>query len=162
MQFVPYANRDALLQKIYAGLQDGGILFLSEKIRSSDPAMQETCVWAYEDFKHRRGYSKEYIARKKDALDNVLVPYSEVQLCDALMAAGFDHVQTCVKWNCFVSIVAQKRGAPSSGRNMVPTPAFDSWFDAEALYLKTLSKEPPRIMTVLCRPDGYSFTRKGT
>ena len=161
LQFVPYANRDALLQKIYAGLQDGGILFLSEKIRSSDPAMQETCVWAYEDFKHRRGYSKEYIARKKDALDNVLVPYSEVQLCDALMAAGFDHVQTCVKWNCFVSIVAQKRGAPSSGRNMVPTPAFDSWFDAEALYLKTLSQGAAKNYDRIVQARRVQFYEKG-
>ena len=61
-----------------------GILFLSEKVRSEDMETQEACTWIYEDFKARRGYSQTYIARKKDALMNVLIPYSDTEMIAAL------------------------------------------------------------------------------
>ena len=68
LQFVKYENRDELLHKIYDNLNEDGILFISEKVRSPDKDIQNTCVYVYEDFKHRRGYTKEYIANKKNAL----------------------------------------------------------------------------------------------
>jgi tRNA (mo5U34)-methyltransferase len=160
LQFVKWAGRDPLLQKIYDGLCQDGILFISEKVASSDDDMQGTCVWAYEDFKHRRGYSKEYIARKKAALTNVLVPYTEKQLCDALYVAGFDHVQTCVKWNCFVSIIARKRGVPAV-RQVVQTPTFDSFYEANPLYLKSLSEGAAKNFDALCHERRKQFYGKG-
>ena len=139
LQFVKYENRDALLHKIYDNLNDDGILFISEKVRSPDKDIQKTCVYVYEDFKYRRGYTKEYIANKKDALENVLIPYTEQQIIDSLYSAGFDYVQTCVKWNCFLSIIARKRGKLQS-RSPAHTPNLDSFFDSEARYLQTLSQ----------------------
>ena len=37
LQFVPQASRDALIEKIYAGLNPGGVLIISEKIVFPDP-----------------------------------------------------------------------------------------------------------------------------
>ena len=51
LQFVPYTKRTALLVKIFEGLCDDGMLFISEKVKSSDEDIQATSVWAYEDFK---------------------------------------------------------------------------------------------------------------
>ena len=90
-----------------------GILFISEKVRSEDVETQEACTWIYEDFKERRGYSRTYIARKKDALMNVLIPYSDAEMIDALKVAGFHHVEIIAKWNNFSTFVARRgKAAP--------------------------------------------------
>lgn len=138
LQFIDHHAREALLINIYNGLNENGILFLSEKVEASDDDMQETCVFAYEDFKSRRGYSKEYIQNKKGALTNVLRPNTERQLVSILTAIGFDHVQTCVKWNCFVSIIARKRGVPALRYYVYDTPQMDKLFSYEPTYLKKL------------------------
>lgn len=108
LQFIPVRKRLAILQKIYSSLVPGGIVYLSEKIRFDNPGFQETTNRIYENFKHRAGYSKNEIERKKEALDQVLVPMTCEQLFGVLKEAGFTVGETVLKWNNFVSIVAQK------------------------------------------------------
>ena len=160
LQFVKYENRDELLHKIYDNLNEDGILFISEKVRSPDKDIQNTCVYVYEDFKHRRGYTKEYIANKKNALENVLIPYTEQQIIDSLYSAGFDFVQTCVKWNCFLSIIARKRGKLQS-RSVAKTPNLNSFFDSEARYLNTLSNGTYRNYEKIINARRTVFYQKG-
>ena len=109
LQFIPVHKRLALLTNIFNGLCDNGILYLSEKVRSSSSEFQETCTHIYEDFKYQRGYTQTEIARKKEALMNVLVPYTEEELRELLKEAGFHHAQVVVKWNNFSTVVALKR-----------------------------------------------------
>ena len=80
LQFIPVVKRSGLLQAIHQGLCEGGVLLLSEKVRTECSEMQETCTSIYEDFKYRRKYTKREIARKKEALMNVLVPFTEGEL----------------------------------------------------------------------------------
>jgi tRNA (mo5U34)-methyltransferase len=110
LQFIPVHKRLTLLTTICEGLCDNGILFLSEKVRSSSTEFQETCTHIYEDFKYQRGYTQTEIARKKEALMNVLVPHTEEELMQMLEDAGFHHAQVVVKWNNFTTIVAIKKG----------------------------------------------------
>lgn len=115
LQFIPVGKRLQLLNHIYEGLSavgedDYGILYLSEKVRSSHGHFQEICTQIYEDFKFNRGYSKTEIFRKKEALMNILVPYTEEELLNVLVKdIGFDHAQVIVKWNNFTTIVALKK-----------------------------------------------------
>jgi tRNA (cmo5U34)-methyltransferase len=67
-------------------------------VRSCHGHFQEICTQIYEDFKFNRGYSKTEIFRKKEALMNILVPYTEEELLNVLVKEiGFDHAQVIVK-----------------------------------------------------------------
>jgi tRNA (cmo5U34)-methyltransferase len=73
LQFVAPAERDELILRIAEGLQPGGVLVLSEKTRPATPA--EAALEALHDgFRRTRGYSDLEIARKRQALEDVLVP----------------------------------------------------------------------------------------
>lgn len=108
LQFMEIKKRRTLLQSIAHASVSGGILFLSEKVRSPHPEFQETTTALYEEFKCRQGYSQREIARKKEALENVLVPLTEDELKDMVRAAGFGHVESLLKWNNFITLVAIK------------------------------------------------------
>ncbi len=66
-------------------------VFQSEKVKSSDEDHQNIVTSIYEEFKHRRGYSQREIARKKEALMNVLVPLTETDIRGFMRDAGFGH-----------------------------------------------------------------------
>lgn len=106
LQFIEPARRQALIQKIADGMQPGGILILSEKIRFPADDLNELFIDLYHEFKQAQGYSAMEVAQKRAALENVLIP----ETIDAHMArlsdAGF---RSCDVWfQCFnfMSMVA--------------------------------------------------------
>jgi len=112
LQFLEHQRRQELLNKIAKGLNPGGILVLSEKICfETDREQQLQTLW-HHDFKKAQGYSDLEIARKRDALENILKPESMQQHRVRLKTAGFDHVNQWFQAFNFVSMVAFKgRGA---------------------------------------------------
>jgi len=108
LQFIEPGRRLGLLQKIAAGLRPGGVLLLSEKVRFEDRTEQELQNEWHHDFKRAQGYSDLEIARKRDALENVMVPETLQAHRQRLSQAGFDR---CYRWYQgfnFVSVVAFK------------------------------------------------------
>ena len=106
LQFIEPGRRQELLSRIADGLMPGGILVLSEKIRFS--AEQENALqteW-HHDFKRAQGYSELEIARKRDALENVMRPESLERHWERLKEAGFRHVYRWYQGFNFVSMVA--------------------------------------------------------
>ncbi|NES74556.1 MULTISPECIES: carboxy-S-adenosyl-L-methionine synthase CmoA [Okeania] len=108
LQFLSLPQRQKLLQAIYQGLVPGGLLFISEKIRSSCPQFQEQIARHYEAFKAKNGYAQNEIERKKEALENVLVPLTEIQQLQMLNDSGFQQVESLIKFHNFISFVALK------------------------------------------------------
>lgn len=108
LQFLPVADRARLLARIYQALVPRGILIISEKIRSHSPIFQEITTLLYERFKEEQGYSRTEIERKKEALENVLIPFSEDEHRFHLKQAGFEQVESLMKWNNFLTLVAMK------------------------------------------------------
>ncbi len=108
MQFLPLNDRAKMLTKIHAGLNPGGLFFMSEKIRSEHTPIEQISTAIYEQFKQDNGYSRTAIERKKEALDKVLVPCSLKEKIAMIEQAGFEKVQTILQWHNFVSIVAIK------------------------------------------------------
>ncbi|MDZ7642883.1 MAG: carboxy-S-adenosyl-L-methionine synthase CmoA [Woeseiaceae bacterium] len=106
LQFVPSAERAGVLAGIAAGLVDGGALVLSEKVRDDDPAIDALLVELHHDFKRRNAYSDLEIARKRAALENVLVPDTLAEHRQRLRAAGFRHIGVWLRQFNFVSLVA--------------------------------------------------------
>ncbi len=108
LQFLPVPQRQKLLKTIYEGLVPGGLLFLSEKTRSACPQFQETMTRHYEAFKARNGYAKTEIERKKEALENVLIPLTEAEQIQMLKQSGFESIDILMKLHNFSSFVAFK------------------------------------------------------
>lgn len=108
LQFIRPIEREGLLKRVYNSLVDGGILILTEKIISEDNSFNKKLIDIYYDYKRERGYSDYEIAQKREALENVLVPYREDENIRLLKGVGFIRVETIFKWANFVTFIAFK------------------------------------------------------
>jgi len=108
LQFIPPPEREAFLKKVHSFLRQGGVLIVSEKVLGSDVALNDEFTSFYHDYKKKRGYSELEIARKREALENVLVPLSIQENIDMLRAVGFVSVESFFQWYNFASFVAIK------------------------------------------------------
>ena len=62
----------------------------------------------YYAFKRRMGYSELEISQKREALENVLIPYRLQENRNLLLGAGFREVEVFFKWYNFAGFVAVK------------------------------------------------------
>lgn len=108
LQFIPPPQRLALLQRIYAGLNPGGILILSEKIAFSKPEQQQLHTVLHHDFKRANGYSDLEISQKRSALENVMIPEPLAVHQKRLQKAGFSCAEPWFQCFNFTSLVAIK------------------------------------------------------
>jgi len=108
LQFIPVEDRDALIQKLYDGLNPGGLLVLSEKVIDNDPQLEQLLVDLHHEHKRRNDYSELEISRKRTALENVLVPERVDDHKARLTKAGFQHIAVWLRYFNFVSLIAIK------------------------------------------------------
>ncbi|MBL6970418.1 MAG: carboxy-S-adenosyl-L-methionine synthase CmoA [Campylobacterales bacterium] len=108
LQFIRPLQREKLIAKIYDGLKEGGIFIFSEKIIYDDKILNKHCIDEYYDFKKTQGYSEFEISQKREALENVLIPYSEDENKKMIKEAGFKSCQTIFKWVNFATFIAFK------------------------------------------------------
>lgn len=108
LQFIAPALRQAMINKIYQGLNVGGALILSEKISLQHPTMQALYTDMHHQFKSAQGYSALEIAAKRSALENVLIPETLENHRERLLKAGFSDAQTWFSCLNFCSILAIK------------------------------------------------------
>ena len=73
LQFIPPVDREALLKRIYDGLNPGGMLVLSEKIRHPTLTGNELLVDLHHQFKRDNGYSELEVSQKRAALEKVML-----------------------------------------------------------------------------------------
>jgi tRNA (cmo5U34)-methyltransferase len=110
LQFVRPIERGDLLKNIYAALKPGGVLFLSEKILGNDSLLNRLYIDHYLQFKKSRsGYTDAENQRKREALENVLIPYRLDENYALLERAGFKHIDTYFRWFNFACIIAVKQ-----------------------------------------------------
>jgi tRNA (cmo5U34)-methyltransferase len=108
LQFVRPLHREALLRRIHDAIEPCGALFLSEKVLVSDSFLNRAYIDLYLRYKRRQGYSDEEIQRKREALENVLIPYRVEENVDMLRRCGFRTVDMFFRWFNFASFVAVK------------------------------------------------------
>lgn len=89
LQFIHPEKRQALIDKIYQGLNSGGVLIISEKIHFEDHATQDAMTQLHLDYKRANGYSELEIANKRQAIENVLITDSKKTHLDRLKNSGF-------------------------------------------------------------------------
>jgi tRNA (cmo5U34)-methyltransferase len=108
LQFVRPLYRDILMTNILKGLHEQGCLILVEKILGEDSLFNRHFIKYYYEFKKRNGYTELEIAQKREALENVLVPYKLLENREMLLRAGFRYVDVFFKWYNFCGLVAVK------------------------------------------------------
>lgn len=105
LQFVEVENRLGLLSRIRDSMRPGGFLLVSEKVIHHQPNVDNALVELYFEYKRRQGYSELEISRKRDALENVLVPLTVNDNMEMLHKAGFERVELLLKWFNFATFV---------------------------------------------------------
>ncbi len=108
LQFVRPLYRERLARQIFEGLNQNGALILVEKLTSEDTIFNRLFIQHYYDYKRRKGYSELEIANKREALENVLIPYRMEENFELLRFAGFRHVEVFFRWYNFCGIIAVK------------------------------------------------------
>ena len=108
LQFVRPLNRERAISTIAAGLNEGGCLILVEKMLSPHSAINRLFIKYYYEFKKRKGYSEMEISRKREALENVLIPYHFDENRELLLKNGFKGCDIFFRWYNFCGILALK------------------------------------------------------
>lgn len=108
LQFIPREQRDAVIAHIYRGLHPGGIMVLSEKVTFEDPHLDALNIELHHQFKRANGYSELEVARKRAALENVLLPETLKQHRARIAHAGFSSCDVWFQCFNFASLIALK------------------------------------------------------
>jgi len=108
LQFIRPLYRDKLIRTILQGLNENGCLILVEKVLGEDSIFNRLFIQYYYELKKRHGYSELEIAQKREALENVLVPYKLLENREMLLHAGFRYCDVFFKWYNFTGMIAVK------------------------------------------------------
>ncbi len=108
LQFIRPLYRERLVSDIYRQLNDNGCLILVEKVLGEDSLFNRLFIKYYYDMKRRNNYSEMEISQKREALENVLIPYKLEENRELLKQTGFRFVEVFFKWYNFCGIVAVK------------------------------------------------------
>ncbi len=108
LQFIRPLVREELVKKIAISLKKDAIFIFSEKVISHHSKLNKDLIECYYDFKKEQGYSEYEIMQKREALENVLVPYSEDENIKMARNCGFSHCEVVFRWANFATFIAIK------------------------------------------------------
>ncbi len=108
LQFIRPLYRTNLIKSIYEQLPENGALLMVEKVLGEDSLFNRLFIKYYYEFKRRNDYSEIEISKKREALENVLIPYKLKENEEMLKSVGFKYVEVFFKWYNFTGIIAVK------------------------------------------------------
>jgi len=108
LQFIRPLYRDRLLRTIHDGLNENGCVILVEKVLGKDSLFNRLFIKYYYDMKRRNDYTDLEIAQKREALENVLIPYRIDENFELLKRNGFGSVDMFYKWYNFAGFAGVK------------------------------------------------------
>ncbi|MDD2837435.1 MAG: carboxy-S-adenosyl-L-methionine synthase CmoA [Sulfuricurvum sp.] len=106
LQFIRPMVRDGLVRTIGENLNEGGVFIFSEKVVSEDPKLNKELIDCYYDFKKVQGYSEYEIVQKREALENVLIPYTMNENMQMVKNNGFKSCEVLFRWANFATFIA--------------------------------------------------------
>ncbi len=108
LQFIRPLQRELLIKKIHDSLEVGSVFIFSEKVITDNKVLNKQFIDEYYSFKKKQGYSEFEIAQKREALENVLIPYTYEENKKMILDAGFKHFDCIFKWINFATFIAIK------------------------------------------------------
>ena len=108
LMFIRPLYRQRFVERLYRGLRPGGCLLLVEKLTLGDSSLNRLYINHYYEMKRRNDYSETEIAKKREALENVLIPFRFEENVDLLKSAGFTVVEEWFRWYNFCGVIAVK------------------------------------------------------
>ncbi len=108
LQFIRPLQRTALVKRIADALEKDGMFVFSEKVVFEDKKLDKQMIDIYYEYKREQGYSDYEIAQKREALENVLIPFTIQENIRMCREAGFTKIDTIFQWANFVTFVAKK------------------------------------------------------
>lgn len=108
LQFIRPLVREELVKKIADSIKKEGVFIFSEKVISHQTKLNKDLIECYYDFKKTQGYSEYEIMQKREALENILVPYSEEENIKMALNCGFSHCEVIFRWANFATFIAIK------------------------------------------------------
>jgi tRNA (cmo5U34)-methyltransferase len=111
LQFIRPMHRDRLIRWIHDGLVSDGVLVVTDKVLSGSGHMNRFFIEFYYDFKRRNGYSENEITRKREALENVLIPYRADEDLELFRRNGFGTAEIFFQWYKFAGFLCMKKSA---------------------------------------------------
>lgn len=108
LQFVRPLYREQLIRTVWRGTTEQGCLILVEKLTEADTLFNRLFIKYYYGLKRRQGYSDLEIAQKREALENVLIPYHLEENRDLVLGAGYTKFQMFFRWYNFCGMLAVK------------------------------------------------------
>lgn len=109
LQFVRPVHRPDVLKMCYRSLPPGGCLIMAEKILAEHMAVRRLYIDLYHEYKRRSGYTVMEISRKREALENILIPFMGSENVALLRSAGFTVVEPFFQWYNFAAYLALKQ-----------------------------------------------------
>lgn len=108
LQFIRPLRRHQVMSSIANGMNEGACLVLIEKVLCTDSQLNRLFIKYYYDLKRRNGYSELEIAQKREALENILVPYRLEEDIELLLSSGFSKCEVFSRWYNFCGLIAVK------------------------------------------------------
>ena len=108
LQFIRPLHRERLIENVFRGINDNGSLIIVEKVLGEDSVFNRLFIKYYYDMKKRNGYSDLEISKKRESLENVLIPYRLLENRELLLKQGFRYCDIFFKWYNFCGMVAVK------------------------------------------------------
>lgn len=108
LQFVRPMYRERLLKTVCDQMNEGGCVILIEKVLADHHEFNRQMIKYYYDLKRRNNYDEMEISQKREALENVLIPYKLSENIELLTHVGFREPETFVKWYNFAGMIAFK------------------------------------------------------
>ncbi|HEX5002299.1 MAG TPA: carboxy-S-adenosyl-L-methionine synthase CmoA [Bacteroidia bacterium] len=108
LQFVRPLFREDLVKSVFDQLDHNGCFILVEKVLGEDSMFNRHFIKYYYNMKRRHHYSEMEISQKREALENVLIPYRLSENIEMLKRCGFRSTEVFFKWYNFTGIIAMK------------------------------------------------------
>lgn len=108
LQFISPNDRLELLKNAYNALNNNCCFILSEKIKHSSQITENIITHEYYEFKKSNGYSENENIKKRQALENVLIPNTLEENINLLELAGFNSIEILHKELSFSTLLAWK------------------------------------------------------
>jgi len=108
LQFLKEEDRQSMINKIFNGLNKGGLFLLSEKIKIQNNKVNDVLDQLHYNFKLKNKYSQLEISRKRDAIENVLIRDDLCTHQKRLERAGFKNFGIWMQHFNFASYIAIK------------------------------------------------------